>query len=169
MNESELIDRIKALALDPKTRTSMRSPDSYPVATLDLLKDAESQMGFPLPRLLCRLYLEVGNGGFGPGCGLFGLTGGNQADADMGELTLPELYLTDMEYDWPEKLVSICNWGCCISSAIDCSTPEGEMVFVGGTHELYVPEGITFAQWMEDWVNGVDLFERGGKRRPPPS
>jgi hypothetical protein len=28
---------------------------------------AERHLGYPLPRLLRRLYLEVGNGGFGPG------------------------------------------------------------------------------------------------------
>jgi hypothetical protein len=33
-------------------------------------------LGFPLPPLLRELYTQVGNGGFGPGYGIFGLEGG---------------------------------------------------------------------------------------------
>jgi hypothetical protein len=120
-------------------------------------------MGFALPPLLRRLYLEVGNGGFGPGFGLYGVTGGF-AD-DQQDLTLPDLYLNETDYDlWPKKLVSICDWGCTMGSAIDCSSLEGQMVFVGGPGELFRPEGITFFQWMEDWVNSVDLFSRAYDR-----
>src|SRR5258708_13239995 len=43
---------------------------SLPVTGEDLAQ-AEAQLGFGLPSFLRRLYLEVGNGGFGPGYGLF--------------------------------------------------------------------------------------------------
>jgi hypothetical protein len=33
------------------------------------------------------------------------------------------------------------------------------MVFLGD-QEMFVREGITFATWMGDWVNGVDLYTR---------
>jgi hypothetical protein len=33
------------------------------------LELAESRLSFPLPPLLKRLYVEIGNGGFGPGYG----------------------------------------------------------------------------------------------------
>src|SRR5690242_3913384 len=36
----------------------------------------ERRLGFTLPALLKRLYAEIGNGGFGPGYGLIGLTNG---------------------------------------------------------------------------------------------
>ena len=121
-------------------------------------------MGFALPPLLERLYFEVGNGGLGPGYGLYGLSGGFAED--LQGLTLPDLYLTDTDYDGlPKKLVSICDWGCTMGSAIDCSIPEGEMIFIGAPIEVFLPEGITFARWMEDWVNGVDLFSRAHDRR----
>ena len=38
--------------------------------------EAEELAGRSLPSLLRRLYLEVGNGGFGPGYGLLGLRDG---------------------------------------------------------------------------------------------
>jgi hypothetical protein len=39
-------------------------------APAEAAAEAESLAGRPLPPLLCRLYLEVGNGGFGPGYGI---------------------------------------------------------------------------------------------------
>ena len=51
-------------------------------------------------------------------------------------------------------------------SAIDCSTPEGEVADLpenvisdmqwNGSDPLR--KGMTFAQWIEDWVDGVDLW-----------
>jgi hypothetical protein len=39
-------------------------------ATAEMIEEAEAVTGFRLPPLLRRLYLEVGNGGFGPGTGI---------------------------------------------------------------------------------------------------
>jgi hypothetical protein len=69
-----------------------------------------------------KLWTEVGNGGFDPGVGLFGVDSGN-------------------------------------FSAIDSSTAEGEVVNLLDDLERKAM-GCTFAQWMEDWVNGVDLWTR---------
>ena len=41
-----------------------------PPATEAALDDVQSQLGVPLPSFLRRVYLEVANGGFGPGSGL---------------------------------------------------------------------------------------------------
>src|ERR1700722_464202 len=99
-------------------------------------------MGFALPVLLKRLYLDVGNGGVGARFGLYGIAGGFAED--LQGLALPDLYLSDTDSDgWPKQLVSICDWGCTMASAIDCSSPEGRMVFVGGPSALFLPEGIT--------------------------
>ena len=172
MADEDLISRIRDRANDSKRQNSSRAPTRdrtllpCPPATLESLRQAEEQMGFALPPLLERLYLEVGNGGFGPGFGLYGISGGFAED--LQGLTLPDLYISETGYDgWPNKLVSICDWGCTMGCAIDCSAPKGEMVFVGGPGELFQSEGITFAQWMEDWVNGVDLFTRAHDRRTP--
>jgi hypothetical protein len=62
-------------------------------------------------------------------------------------------------------LVIICEWGCGYFSAIDCSTVEGEVVNLLDDLERKVM-GCTFAQWMEVWVNGVDLWTRDLKWTP---
>ncbi|MEV6371357.1 hypothetical protein AB0L86_31195 [Micromonospora musae] len=43
-----------------------RAVDLPPPASPEAVSDAEKVIGYPLPRLLRRLYLEVANGGFGP-------------------------------------------------------------------------------------------------------
>jgi hypothetical protein len=45
-------------------------------ATAEMIEEAEAITGFHLPPLLRRLYLEVGNGGFGPHRRLLELSGG---------------------------------------------------------------------------------------------
>jgi hypothetical protein len=176
MTHPQLVQRIKERVKDPKLVTSMSQTNPstiYPRASLDDVTEAEERLGFRLPALLTRLYLEVGNGGFGPGNGLYGVEDG--LTDDMCGLPLPDLYLAyidDPAEGWPERLVPVCDWGCNSFSAIDCSKPEGEMVFFADGRER-IDEGITFAQWMEDWVNGVDPRKRrqrdGKKAELPPS
>jgi hypothetical protein len=84
--DGDLIERIRLLRLDAKRRTSMSKyprmscdgdaaeyPKLYPPVTLAVLYEAETRLGFSLPTLLRELYLLVGNGGFGPEYGLWGL------------------------------------------------------------------------------------------------
>ncbi len=68
-SEDELIGRLKLVTHGDLRKDQQAKP---PVSLADLT-DAETIIGFPLPTLLRRIYLEVGNGGFGPGYGLFPL------------------------------------------------------------------------------------------------
>jgi hypothetical protein len=122
MGSDELIERIKKRSNDPKRRTSGSRFDlerfksdprwqrAYPPVTSEQVKETEALLGFQLPRLLTRLYVEVANGGFGPG----------------------------------------------VTSCIDCAPSQGRMVF-SVDPVTNIPEGMTFDQWMEDWVKGVNL------------
>jgi hypothetical protein len=176
MTEDDLVKAIKERSLDPKRWTSLgphlrRAP--LPPATREAASEAVTRLGFSLPPLLPRLWVEVANGGFGPGYGLFGLERGH---AKEGGLTLVDQHLLDLEEPgsdvlfeggWPEKLVQICDWGCLYASAIDCSTSEGEIVDLAeGEADYQRRKGLTFAQWMEAWVNGERLWDVG---RPRPS
>ncbi len=79
MTEDELLIAIRLRIADPKSRIDIRTvgtPPQYGVATIGALDAAEAELGFALPALLRRLYLEVENGGFGPGAGLLGVEGG---------------------------------------------------------------------------------------------
>ncbi len=181
MDTNELIEKIKKRASDPKRRTSgsrfdlerfkhdPRWKKEYPPVTPELVKKAEAELGFKLPALLTRLYIEVANGGFGPGYGLFGIQGGF-TDEDQG-LPLAELYQSWANPPqgprpsplWPKKWVPICDWGDCMTSCIDCATSDGSMVF-SLDPVSNIPEDLTFHQWMEDWVKGVNLQTRAMRK-----
>lgn len=49
---------------------------AFALATEKQLRESEQTLGFALPLLLRLLYLQIANGGFGPGYGLFGIFGG---------------------------------------------------------------------------------------------
>ncbi|MDX6329418.1 MAG: hypothetical protein QOI83_1801 [Streptomycetaceae bacterium] len=61
MTDDEVVEAVRALA------QAGRLPNS---ATPEAVAEAEEVIGFPLPPLLRRLYLEVANGGFGPDEGI---------------------------------------------------------------------------------------------------
>jgi hypothetical protein len=178
VNAVDLISKIQKRANNPKRRSSAshfalerfkhdpRWSRPYPPALAEQIERTEGKLGFNLPALLARLYTEVGNGGFGPGYGLFGIEGGF-TDEDTS-LTMPDLYLSWAHPvpglldppPWPKGLIPICDWGCNMMSCIDCSAPgESRMIFMSDGTER-TPENLTFDQWMEDWVKGVDLFKR---------
>jgi hypothetical protein len=147
--------------------TEMRERAILPrPATSEQVVAAQDSLGFAVPPLLARLWTEVANGGFGPGYGLLGVEGGF-ADGQP-EMTAVESYLSqiaDTGYavafglPWPPKVVPICYWGCDHYTALDCATLEGEMVdFPEGTPDQLKRRAMTFAQWMEAWVNGVELW-----------
>lgn len=133
-----------------------------------IIEEDETQLGFFLPRLLKQLYSAIGNGGFGPGYGLTGLTGG-MAD-DTGS-TAPTTYLSfrsDAELGWPVGLLPICHWGCAIRSCIDCNDPYfGMRIFdpnvcerYGDWSDSFFDDAITFDAWIEAWASGSDLWKR---------
>jgi hypothetical protein len=51
----------------------------HPGDPVEIAND-EMRLGFTLPSLMKRVDAEIGNGGFGPGCGLIGLTNGTPDD-----------------------------------------------------------------------------------------
>jgi hypothetical protein len=78
---SSIVERIRAHIQNPRLTTSInaftpRRHSLYPPTTPAIVEEAEAKMGFHLPPLLRELYTQVGNGGFGPGYGIFGLEGG---------------------------------------------------------------------------------------------
>ena len=72
--------RIESGSKDPRA-FAVRPP--APAATYASIAADEQTLCFKVPALLKRLYVQVGNGGWGPGYGLLGLTGG--AKDDLGQ------------------------------------------------------------------------------------
>ncbi|MCW2144540.1 hypothetical protein BXY51_009146 [Actinoplanes cyaneus] len=128
--------------------------DEVPTSRLEPLRpaapaavaEAEELAGQSLPSLLRRLYLEVGNGGFGPGYGLLGLRGGHRA----GGLDA----LTGLK----GGVLILCDWGCGISSELDLATGQ-----IWGSDPNPAPDGVscafpqhmTIVDWFSKWVEGT--------------
>jgi len=132
----------------------------------------ERLLGFNIPPLLKQSYIEIGNGGFGPGYGLIGMTSG--APDDTGK-TAPEIYYqlrsghpTDPAWKWPECLLPICHWGCAIYSCIACDKPDFPIrIFDPNVHDhrvtwsdAFFEEATSFDAWISAWADGVDLWEK---------
>jgi hypothetical protein len=128
-------------------------------APAEVVGEAEQIIGYRMPPLLRRLYLEVANGGFGPGYGILGLRGGHTADGR----TALDLYR--QTYDrpapsWPARpaaLLPLCHWGCGIYSYVDCSQPDGP---IWGSDpnpgrplaESLFSQPFTMAEWLSRWI-----------------
>jgi hypothetical protein len=148
-----------------------------PASSADLLR-AETSLGCPLPSLLRRIYLEVGNGGIGPGYGLLPLF------SHEGQDPCQDFSLVDTTfcyYDAPPTFLVICHWGCSILSCLDYSQPGYPVKRMGWSgdyeqhddedEEEYKQEAPSLQQWLQDWLDGRTLFniyEKPAHPAPPP-
>jgi hypothetical protein len=169
----ELIARIQHRADQPSTRTDHAEisvpPRFAPVTAVELAR-AEQELGFGLPPFLAQVYRRVGNGGFGPAYGLIGLPGGFAHDEGSSIVELYDSYHSHYpntpDWQWPERLVPICNWGSAIFSCVDCHTgsiitfdpgqqPEGEPMTLA-----FAKSHSDVAAWFDDWVNGIGIWDK---------
>ncbi|MDG6103743.1 hypothetical protein Daura_24505 [Dactylosporangium aurantiacum] len=133
-------------------------------ATPEALRAVEDAAGAPLPALLRRCYLELGNGGFGPGYGL--------RPAGPGPRTLRPAAL---EWRWSlveASLLLICDWGCGIASLIDLHDPDGPMWALDpndsdAPEDALFQEEITFTEWLGRWAVDGTLHQPFAVRTAP--
>jgi hypothetical protein len=135
-------------------------------ATREEIAAGEAILGFELPPLLKRIYGEIGRSGFGPGCGLMGLS----PDApDTGGATAPRAYRGSRSFlaDWPDRLLPICQWGSGITSCVDCAMPPfairihdpNRQQDFHSCRDALFDEAPSFADWIRRWAEGEDLWE----------
>jgi len=111
-----LIEKIRSRASDPATIHDMAeglspAPKINPAITLAEIQKLETELGFKFPQLLIDIYTGIGNGGFGPGYGLYTLD------------EAKKLYLENMKdpsNEWEKGTFPLCTWGCDIHSFVDC-------------------------------------------------
>lgn len=135
---------------------------------------AELQLGFKLPSLLRRIYLEAGNGGFGPGYGLFPLHIHEASNRDSLVTTYLNMRsMTQEEIDehwseeeekpalWPEAALMLCDWGCSIYSCLDCSSPDSPIYRMDNNVSFaeWAVEAASLQQWLASWLDGKPLFD----------
>jgi hypothetical protein len=160
-------ERIKAGYLNP---TGFAASFPSPLATETSIAADEHKLGLTLPSLLKRLYMEIGNGGWGPGYGLLGLTGGMKDD--IGHTAVEDYLLRrgrdpdDPDWRWPEGLLPICHWGCAIYSCLNCLPPAPQMIVFdpnvdrSSWGDAFFPERLKFEEWVNLWADGEDLWQR---------
>lgn len=132
------------------------SPPHRP-ATASEVDEAEELVGHSMPLLLRRLYLEVGNGGFGPGYGILGLRGGHGVPPDGRALDRYAQAASNPTIGG--SLVPVCDWGCAIESYVDWADPDGRMWGLDpnptGEVELALhPQEMRLVDWLAHWVEG---------------
>jgi hypothetical protein len=159
MNEQQLLQALRGRAADPAIRTDYakrRSRGLGVPATSNEIVEAERAMGCALHPLHRRVFQEVANGGFGPGDGLVGLPGGSLDVDGRSIVDLKEVLWLDDSKPLLAPVVPLCEWGDGIWSCINSKTGA---VLTLGESDL-VETGTSFHRWLEDWVTGIDLWER---------
>lgn len=156
----------------------------HPPASVGELAETEKRLGMRLPPLVRRVYAEVGNGGFGPGYGLWGLITGHQDDRDS-VVSRYELYTGpapegDENWRWPRSRIVLAHWGCAICSCLDLAFEPapvlrfdpGRFVARGAAEHgavpsesldpCFAPEADSFGEWLRAWLDGRVKFELSG-------
>lgn len=157
-----------------------------PPATPEDVAGAEATLGFALPPLLKRLYLEVGNGGFGPGFGILGLPPDGWTDDKRFNLIC--LWQTNRDlpddwpagrWHWPETLLPIAYHGDVAYACLDLSRPGCPVLEYDPSNldwdeddypldeeECFEPVADSLAQWLVDWLTSSSTDRAEGRSAP---
>jgi hypothetical protein len=174
--ENNLIARLKETIRTNRHPTGeymWHSQSASPPVTAEEVAQTEMKLGFELPSLLRRLYLEVGNGGFGPGYGLFPLNAFHPSTDSLVTAYLGMRSMSQKDIDehwtdeeekpslWPECVLMICDWGCNIYSCLNCASPDLPILRMDSNVNFLVEwaiEASSLQQWLEAWQDGKALF-----------
>lgn len=149
-----------------KLREFAREQEASPPASDAAIRDAELTLGFAIPPPVRFIYAHIGNGGFGPGHGFYGLASGTKQFPDESVVYLYTLFRKgdpeDPSFSWPYMLLPILDWGCAIRSCVDCSTPSLPIIRHDPNVEFpqqFRDEGWHFEEWLQAWLDGYDLWK----------
>jgi hypothetical protein len=159
VSDDDLIKALRQCARVAPRRAvgAFEKPNAFPVVGPDAVGAVESRLGFRLPSLLRRVFLEVADGGFGPGYGLFPLDE-HASSAGHAETLMEVLKKLAVDPRWSPQLLPLCDWGCANWSCLDCRTDDGAIVTVAGEQE-FTNTGHTLRSWLGAWLDGVDLWK----------
>ncbi len=152
-----------------QVEAEMSTPAETPLpapATAAALDQVQSELGAPLPGFLRRLYLEVADGGFGPGMGL--LSAGELLAAHRELRSSPPSEAEDDE--WSDDLLPLVAITGSHFYCLDAST--GRML-ENGYDEVELDDDVTYRlalreiapsleAWLADWLNAAPAS-------PPPA
>src|SRR5690348_4575389 len=173
--DDQLIGQLKQAmktGVYPAHEYSWRAPVVSPPVSHAEIAEAEARLGFALSPFLPRLYCEVGNGGFGPGYGLFPLDSGSSdldsivtAYAAMRAMTQQEIDENWADEDdkpslWPARILMVCDWGCNIYSLVNCSSSDLQVLRMDSNASVseWAVESPSVQEWLATWLAGEPLF-----------
>jgi hypothetical protein len=135
-----LLQKMKQRASNPETIHDMAmglspAPKINPVVPVEKIREIEKELGFQFPDLLFKVYSEIGNGGFGPGYGLYRIE-----DAKKNYLE----WMSDPENEWEKGTFPLCTWGCAIDSYVDCEDKAFPVYFTSEDDDHVVDNEMTF-------------------------
>ncbi|MEU3516730.1 SMI1/KNR4 family protein [Streptomyces sp. NPDC006654] len=152
MTDEEIVVAIRGLAA---------SKGLPPAASPEAVAEAERVIGYSLPPLLRRLYLEVANGGFGPRGGILGVPGGEWR-GDWADITdAYQAFSSAPDNSVPSGLIWLFEWGDAIWSLVDCRDPSGSMWGWDpndGLEDALFSTGQTLSEWLADAIAGRDAI-----------
>jgi hypothetical protein len=156
MNDDELLNSLRMRRENEARRidmTTIPTPPLFPVASPALIELCEADLGRRLPTLLKRIFLEVGNGGFGPAGGLIGISEGY---ADLDGCSLQERYCRLMPEGWHPELLPLFDWGGGTWSTVD--TSDSKAMVVTADSFGYTTTVFSLSLWLSKWLDNVDLY-----------
>lgn len=137
-------------------------------ATSEAVDACEKALGLQLPPVLREIYLNVANGGFGPGYGIIGIEGGF---ADGRGTLVPlcqefkSLEKNEPTWRWTSTWLPFCHWGCGIYSVVNCVAPYPVFYLDSDAKDenasmksVIFPHKESLTTWLEDWLAGKNLW-----------
>ena len=131
----------------------------FPIVSIGDVARAEAELGFALPPLLTRLYVEISNGIAGFPYEILGLRGG--CESDLGTLVETHSIFKDGDEEdttgpWKFGMLPFCDWGSMIYSCVDC-TESSYPIFTYENSGVWA-EGYSLRQFFEMWLKGNVIF-----------
>jgi hypothetical protein len=160
-------------ALLDALREEMRGRGDAPrPASETAVRGAEAAMNLTIPPVLRRVYLEVADGGFGPGYGALSMPGGD-GYGDWSDVVEAWQDLHSVSgILFPKWLMPVTDWGCAIRSLVDCRDDAGYVWGFdpnGGKQEALFWTEQPIADWLDaglrDDVRQPDSAKRPAKTR----
>jgi SMI1/KNR4 family protein SUKH-1 len=155
VTDEEILEAIRHRVSQGHPADSRHNEPLPAPASEEDVRRAEAAIGYPLPPLLRRIYLELADGGIGPFSGIEGVTEGNdplglQTDWPEGPPDDP-----DQPPAPPRGVVFFCDFGCNMWALLDCRHPQGQMWWwdQGDRYKLHV----TLPEWFAAWLAGQRL------------
>lgn len=167
LDENTLVDYLKIFAqtgISPLSPSVRREPSTVPPVTEEEMLAAEAALGFALPPLLRRLYLEVSDGDFAFFLPLskeryrdyfpnsLVVWSVSMPSAMQGEIDAPWNDAAEEEGPtlWPEKVLVIGDYGCNMYCCLDFSKPDCPVLT--DTEGILTLEAPSLHEYLEAWL-----------------